>query len=380
MTDQPLPLAWRKTLSVLAVIALAVFILRQVGPILTTIMDVIGPFILALILAYVFHPVVLFVQRRLKLGRVAGILVLVGLISVVLIGLMLWLIPVLYQQLTAGVHELLAWLTIKVDQWGAAYLDESTRAAIKDSLRGDLGQIDDLLRRFSGQVNAPGRGVATGSVTAMKSVAGGLAISLASIIGLVASLSIVAIIAFYLLIDFDRIPPVIKKLLPAGDRERIWKVLVQGDRAVGGFLRGQLIVCAINGCLMAFLLAMVGMRQYAVLIGFFAGLLNFIPYLGPLAGLVPGVLWILLSSQYSDWNSRGVYLGGLLLGNVLIQANEGFVLQPYIVGKHASLHPLMVMAALVIGAQGGLGGMIVAVPIAAVVKVAWVELFWKNRK
>lgn len=379
MTENSLPLAWRKTLAALAIVALAVFILRQVGPILTTIMDVIGPFLLALILAYVFHPVVLFVQRRLRLGRVAGIFVLAGLVVAVLIGLMLWLIPVLYQQLSAGVHELLAWLTVMVDKWGAAWLDEPTRSAIKDSLRGDLGQIEDLLRRFSGG-NAPGRGVATGSVTAMKSVAGGLAISIASIIGLVGSLSIVGIIAFYLLVDFDHIPPILKKLLPAGNRERIWKVMVQADRAVGGFLRGQLTVCAINGCLMALLLAVIGMRQYAVLIGFVAGLLNFIPYLGPLAGFIPGVLWILFSSQYPDWNARGAYLGVLLLGNMAIQANEGFVLQPYIVGKHASLHPLMVMAALVIGAQGGIGGMIVAVPIAAVVKVAWVELFWKDKK
>ncbi|MEN6625553.1 MAG: AI-2E family transporter [Candidatus Sumerlaeia bacterium] len=379
MTENSLPLAWRKTLAAFAIVALAVFILRQVGPILTTIMDVIGPFLLALILAYVFHPVVLFVQRRLRLGRVAGIFVLAGLVVAVLIGLMLWLIPVLYQQLSAGVHELLAWLTVMVDKWGAAWLDEPTRSAIKDSLSGDLGQIEDLLRRFSGG-NAPGRTVATGSVTAMKSVAGGLAISIASIIGLAGSLSIVGIIAFYLLVDFDHIPPILKKLLPAGDRERIWKVMVQADRAVGGFLRGQLTVCAINGCLMALLLAVIGMRQYAVLIGFVAGLLNFIPYLGPLAGFIPGVLWILFSSQYPDWNARGAYLGVLLLGNMAIQANEGFILQPYIVGKHASLHPLMVMAALVIGAQGGIGGMIVAVPIAAVVKVAWVELFWKDKK
>ncbi|MCE5231369.1 AI-2E family transporter [bacterium] len=373
--DSGLSPGLRKTLAILAIAALSVFILRQVGPILTSTMQVIGPFLLALIVAYVFHPVVLFVQRELKLGRVTGILVLAGLIVLALSGILLWLVPKLYQQMGSALSEMLSWLIAKVDEWGANYLDPSTRNALKESLRGDLGNINELLKRVAGAVPAPGRAVATGSVAAVLGVAGGVA-SLGAWIG---SMSVVAIIVFYLLVDFHRIPGVIRRLLPEAHRERTWEVLVKADRAVGGFLRGQLIVCMINGSLMALILMLVGLRQYAILIGFIAGILNFVPYLGPIAGFLPGALWIVFSKQYPDWNARGAWLAVLVAGFMAIQAIEGFILQPYIVGKRASLHPLMIIAAFIIGAQAGFGGMIVAVPMAAVVKVLWVELYWKDR-
>lgn len=376
--DPSLPLAWRKWLAGLAMIALAVFILRQVGPILTSAMQVIGPFLLALIVAYVFHPVVVFVQRRLRLGRITGIFVVAGIIALAFFALLAWLIPTVYQQLALAIKEGVPWVAAKISDWAATHLQEPARGAVMDSMKGDLGNFNELARRWLGSVDVSGRAVATGGMSAVIGVAGGV-VSIGALIG---SLSIVAIIAFYLLADFHRIPAVIRRLLPERDRERIWGIMVKADTAVGGFLRGQIIVCLINGSMMAVLLGLVGMGKYAILIGFIAGILNFVPYLGPIAGFLPGALWIAFSQQamYQDWSDRGKWFALLVVGFTIIQTIEGFVLQPYIVGKHASLHPLMVMAALVIGAQGGLGGMIVAVPIAAVVKVAWVELFWKNRK
>jgi predicted PurR-regulated permease PerM len=65
-------------------------------------------------------------------------------------------------------------------------------------------------------------------------------------------------------------------------------------------------------------------------------------------------------------------------GFSLIQAIDGFVFQPFIVGPQAALHPLAVILSLVVGAQFGLGGMILAVPFAAAIKVIWVEIFWKK--
>lgn len=376
--DQALPLSWRKTLAALAIVALAVFILRQVGPILTSVMQVSGPFLLALIVAYVFHPIVLFVQRRLKLGRITGILVVAGMILFVIFGVLAWLIPNVYHQLSLAITEGIPWLIAKLNGLAGKYLEEPARSAVQDSLKGDLGNINNLLRQWIGHADVSGKAVASGGLTAVLSVAGGAA----TIGGMIGSLSIVALIVFYLLADFHRIPPVIRRLLPERRRERIWDIMLKADKAVGGFLRGQLIVCMINGSLMAVLLMMVGMREYAILVGFIAGVLNFVPYLGPISGFLPGALWIAFSTHpmYQDWGDRGIWLGVLVVGFMAIQAFEGFVLQPCIVGKRASLHPLMVIAAFVIGSQAGLGGMIVAVPVAAVVKVLWVELYWKHAK
>ncbi len=375
--DQSLPLAWRKALAVLAGVALAVFILRQVGPILTSIVQVTGPFLLALIVAYVFHPIVLFVQRRLRLGRVTGILVVAGMILFVVFAVLAWLIPNVYRQLSLAIGDGIPWLMARLGELAGKYLDEPMRSTVQDSLKGDLGTINNLLRQWLGKADVSGTAVASGGLTAVLGLAGGAA----TVGGMLGSLSIVALIVFYLLADFHRIPSVIRRMLPESRRERVWEIMLKADKAVGGFLRGQLIVCLINGSLMAVLLMMVGMREYAILVGFVAGILNFVPYLGPISGFVPGALWIAFSTQpmYQNWGDRGIWLGVLVAGFMAIQAFEGFVLQPCIVGKRASLHPLMVIAAFVIGSQAGFGGMIVAVPVAAVVKVLWVELYWKQR-
>ena len=86
-----------------------------------------------------------------------------------------------------------------------------------------------------------------------------------------------------------------------------------------------------------------------------------------------------MTQSLESWGQRGVWVVIIIAGFALIQMIDGFVFQPFIVGKQASLHPLAVMLALLVGAQAGIGGMIVAVPVACVVKVLWVNLYWSKR-
>jgi predicted PurR-regulated permease PerM len=193
------------------------------------------------------------------------------------------------------------------------------------------------------------------------------------------TLALVVVIAIYYLLDMHAMPRIIRRLLPAAQRERIWSILLEADRNVGGFLRGQLIACIIVGVLTSIFLIFVGLRQYAILIGCFAGLMHFIPYLGPVAGGTPALLWVLLSQNFQSWPQRGVYVLIIVAGFGIIETIDGFITQPYIVGRSASLHPLTVMLALAIGAQAGIGGMIIAVPSACLARVLWLELFWNKR-
>jgi predicted PurR-regulated permease PerM len=122
-----------------------------------------------------------------------------------------------------------------------------------------------------------------------------------------------------------------------------------------------------------------GMKQYALLIGFVAGAANFIPYLGPLMGEIPAILYVLLSNNYEGPKEKLLYTGLVIGLFALIQTLDGFVFQPKIVGKSAQLHPVVVILALVVGGQFGIMGMIVAVPTACILRVLIKEFYWDQR-
>ncbi|MFW5810845.1 MAG: AI-2E family transporter, partial [Thermodesulfobacteriota bacterium] len=154
------------------------------------------------------------------------------------------------------------------------------------------------------------------------------------------------------------------------------------DTAVGGFLRGQLTVSLIVGTLFAFGLFGMGfigfpaLRNYCILIGTVAAIGGFIPYLGPIMGVTPAILIILFTGGV-PWSVKLITLLTVLTLFAVIQGIEGFILQPKIVGKGAGLHPLVVLLALIAGAQFGIGGMIVAVPIASITQVLVREFYWQ---
>jgi predicted PurR-regulated permease PerM len=201
------------------------------------------------------------------------------------------------------------------------------------------------------------------------------------VVGFFSFVIFVGIINFYLIVDWEKIGPLIRKMVPPHRRERFFEVLQKIDLAMGGFLRGQMTVSALVGSMFAaglFGISLMGfpaLRNYCLLIGTAAAIGGFTPYLGPIIGLTPAVL-ILLLTMGVDWSTKLLTLALLLALFSLIQAIEGFVLQPRIVGKGAGLHPLVVLFALILGAQFGIGGMIAAVPLASVVRVLILEFYW----
>jgi predicted PurR-regulated permease PerM len=359
--------------------AVGLFALRQLAPIVFWLLGVLSPFLVALVLAYVFDPVVTFVQRKLKLGRTAGILVLALSMIAVLGGVMVWLLPVLYEQLTSLIEQIRTRAPELIDRFLTNHVPPETIALWKDDLRDNLGRIDELVRQAFVERNASLQPLAQGSLATASNVAGGILRGLGQVGGWLAGGLLILIVTFYYLTDMDKIPTIIRKMLPEDRREKIWAILVEADRAVGGFLRGQLTACACVAALVSILLFAVGMKQYALLIGCFAGAMNFIPYLGPVAGATPAILWALFTDQFDGLNERGFTILMLVGVFVLVQVVDGLLLQPFIVGKHASLHPLAVIFALAVGSQAGVGGMIIAVPAACIAKVVWIELYWKKR-
>lgn len=168
------------------------------------------------------------------------------------------------------------------------------------------------------------------------------------------------VVAFYLLLDWDRMIAAINDLLPQDHAEEIRKIGKQIDDVLGGFLRGQLLVCAILGSFYAIALAFTGL-EYGMLIGIFAGLVSFIPFVGSMTGFVlaTGVALVQFTDQ---WWLIGLVAGIFVFGQLV----EGNILTPKLVGESVGLHPVWLFFALAaFGTLFGFSGLMLAVPLAA---------------
>ena len=184
--------------------------------------------------------------------------------------------------------------------------------------------------------------------------------SAASLINVVVLFVIVPVVAVYLLLDWDRMIARVDDLLPLDHAPVLRKLAREVDTTLAGFIRGMGTVCLILGTYYAIALMLVGL-QFGLVVGFVAGLLTFIPYVGALVG---GALAIGLAlfQFWGEWH----WIAAVGIIFMIGQVAEGNVLTPKLVGSSVGLHPVWLILALsVFGALFGFVGMLVAVPMAA---------------
>ena len=172
------------------------------------------------------------------------------------------------------------------------------------------------------------------------------------------------VVAFYLLLDWDRMVAAIDEYLPREHRDTIHELALRIDGVLAGFLRGQLLVCAILGTFYAVALSLIGL-QFGLLVGAFAGLVSFIPYVGAILGGALSV-GIAAAQFWGEWATVAAVAAVFVAG----QAAEGNVLTPKLVGDKVGLHPVWLLFALAaFGSAFGFVGLLVAVPAAAAIGV-----------
>lgn len=172
---------------------------------------------------------------------------------------------------------------------------------------------------------------------------------------------LIPFIAFYMLKDFGLIKRAVWYMTPKKWRRKGTLFLKDVDKSLGSYIRGQLLVCVIIGSISA-LLFWVFHLKYPLLLGLIIGATNVIPYFGPIIGAVPAVIIAATTSVKLVIITLVIVFG--------LQFLEGNILSPYIVGKSLHMHPLVIMATLTAGGEiGGVLGLILAVPIMAVLKV-----------
>lgn len=318
-------------------IAAAIFVV-----ILWALGDVLLPFVIGGAIAYFLDPVA---DRLEKMGlsRMAatGIITVVGVLGFALALLMV--VPALVTQLIDLIDvmpSLFQELRAFIEKQFPSILDRQS------SSHQFLVSLGETLKSKTGDV--------------LQSVV----TSLGSAINVVVLLVIVPVVAVYLLLDWDRMIARVGELLPRDHAPTIKRLAGEIDDVLASFVRGMGTVCLILGTYYAVALMLVGL-QFGLIVGFIAGLVTFIPYLGALIG---GTLAIGLAlfQFWGDWAHIGLVAGIFALG----QVTEGNFLTPKLVGHSVGLHPVWLLLALsVFGALFGFVGMLVAVPVAAALGV-----------
>lgn len=187
--------------------------------------------------------------------------------------------------------------------------------------------------------------------------------------------SLLIVIMFYMLLDFAAFKRSCLELLPDAYQGRVASILTDIDRSVGGFIRGQATVCLFVGGLV--MLSMLVLRvPFAILIGLGAGIFGFIPYLGPVIGLAPGVILTLMEYLDPELTARWVTIKlGLVVGSfMLIQMAEGMIISPKVMSESVDVPPLVVMGTLMLGGSiAGVTGMVLAIPTYCILRVLVAE-------
>ncbi|MBB3411438.1 putative PurR-regulated permease PerM [Rhizobium sp. BK316] len=305
------------------------------------------PFIAGMTIAYFLDPVADRLER-LGLSRLmATIVILVAFVIVFALALMI-LIPVLITQFNDFAQRLPGYITL-LQQFITDYQDSVLPGWIKS-------QLGTIKNNFS-TILSEGMGFLTGLFAQIWN-------SGKAIVDVISLLVITPVVAFYILLDWDRMVAKVDQWVPRDYVNDVRQIAREMDQAIAGFIRGQGSLCLILGIYYAVGLSIVGLN-FGLLIGLFAGMISFIPYVGSMVGLVLAI-GVAIVQFWPDYIWIVAVLAVFFSGQFL----EGNILQPKLVGSSVGLHPVWLMFALfAFGALFGFVGLLIAVPAAAAVGV-----------
>lgn len=325
-----------------------------------------GPFLLALAVAYLMAPLVGRLERRgVKRGLAIVLVALPPIFATVV--LLAFAGPQVWQQAILLVNAIPRFASTLLDFLSGLrsraellpFLTEEQRLWLHELNAEQLGTLlqqnaDALLRE-----------VASWGLAFLR--------RLGTFFGFLGYLVVTPVVAFYLLRDWKRLLTFLEGLIPPARRPALVDFIEEYDSSLGRFVRGQLLEATLVGCLTGIGLAVLGVPS-ALLIGVIAGLFNLVPYIGLAVSIVPALVVALTMPDP---------LGGLLrVGAVffVVQFIDGSITGPRIVGESVGLHPVVVMLALAFGgAMLGFAGLLLAVPLAVLLKLLGTRLMARYR-
>jgi len=309
---------------------------------------ILTPFLVALLLAYLFDPVVDRLEA-LGLSRTWGVVTVFALFTLIVTALLLVLVPLLARQLFRLYElapQMLDWLQHTALPWAQAKFGLSEGFWKFDKLKAAISEHMEQTTDMVGLVLS-------------HATASGLAL-----IGWLANLVLIPVVSFYLLRDWDVMMLKIRGLLPRSRETQVVAMADECHEVLGAFIRGQLLVMVALGVIYAAGLMLVGL-ELGLLIGMIAGLAAIVPYMGFVIGIGAALIAGLFQFGGDLYPMLGI-VAVFMVG----QALEGMVLTPMLVGDRIGLHPVAVIFAILAGGElFGFTGVLLALPVAAVIMV-----------
>jgi predicted PurR-regulated permease PerM len=333
MTREMRAIAWLVGISVFAFL-------------LSLLSSVLMPFVAGMAVAYFLDPLA---DRLEKWGcsRVVATSLITALFFLLAAGVAVLLFPLLQAQVVAFISRVPHYAEVLREQ----------AAPVLEHLQSNLPP--DAVERLRGAAGSYAGEAIQWVGTLLKNLWSG-GVALLNVLSLVV---ITPLVTFYLLRDWDRIMERLDTLLPRRAAPTIRAQVHVINRTLAGFMRGQATVCLLLGIFYAVGLTLVGL-DFGLLVGLGTGLISFIPYFGMLVGLVTGLGIAFV--QFADIGSVALVAAVFAAGQVI----EGYALTPRLVGDRVGLHPVWILFALLAGgALFGFTGVMLAIPVAAVIGV-----------
>jgi|HigsolmetaAR206D_1030411.scaffolds.fasta_scaffold08367_3 Predicted permease len=349
--SKPIRLSTRGKVVTIAIITLlTIFLLHEVE-------HVLGPFIAAIITAYLFNPLIGFVSRRTNTNRIIWIVVLYVLAGALIYGVTTFMWPRITAQYYGLINQIPTIVTTIQNLFGEN--QELHFGGVVFDLTPIAEEIANFAKNIGGQLP-----------TAVPSL-------VFSAVETVVYLLVYLIITFYLLLQAEQLMQWLYGLIPAPYRAEIRGLVREVDHVLSAYIRGQLVLIVVMSVLMYIPLSILGIR-YALLIAILSGILEIIPFIGPwsAAGIA---IFAALIQGHEPFGLSGIVLAGVigLIYLVMRLMEDNFII-PTLVGHFVKLHPAIIIFAILAGAAlGGAFGLFVAIPVAAVIRILLVYIYNK---
>ena len=332
-----------KRILIIGGLALFLWILYLLKP-------VVIPFIIAFFIAYLFSPLV---DRLQKIGlprwfSIGTVFIGIG----VAVTMAFWyIVPLIWKQLVIARDS----IPVGINWINSTFLPWVSNTFNVEQMEIDTNHMSTIVMDYI-QTNY--------STDSLQAMALRIAQSGLNFIQIGGTVVLIPIIAFYFLLDWRRMLDSLRRLIPRPYEKTTLEIATECHSVLGAFVKGQFLVMILLGIVYAVGLQLIGL-DVGLIIGMIAGLASIIPYLGFAVGIVAAVIATLLQFGV-DWMQLALVLVVFMIG----QGVEGYVLQPFLLGDKIGLSPVAVVFAVLAGAQlAGFLGMLIALPVAAVIVV-----------
>lgn len=332
---------------------IGLYVLANVFPILLSVLrfvfTILSPFLVAGLISYFLHPLVKKLHKKNMNKGLAVTIIFTGFIAIVSI-ISYVAFPIILIQLQEFAEQMPKFFKLYETSIYSLFENTSYLPEIfHDKMRMIIQQIEQSLeKRLEHILNQIMNGI-----------------------DFVFIFAIVPVLVIYILIDYERITEIIYKRINTIAFLQTNSLLDVINNSLSRYIKGQLIISFFI-TLITFLIYYTFQLKYALLLAFFMGIMNVIPYFGPIIGSIPAILIAFTMS----WKLAIA----VIVVNVLVQIIEGSFFSPYIMGKSVEIHPIGIIFVLVVGAElGGVIGMIFAVPLATIIKAIYKEILLEKQ-